>query len=390
MLDKKEYQEAVIQFRKAVEIWPLSATYWYWLGNALMYENLFKEAERAYQRAIELGYEDKSILVGVYSKLGKLEEAEEILRDNIRQKPTDPSPMISLAIFLEKHDRKSEAYSVYLSVGKIYLERGEDWSNARSAEMWLKEAIRLFPEKPEAHQLLEIAHRNEDEDLKRLDEEEAQRDLVFTLTEKAIDLEARGEVEEAKKAISYALMIGPDNAETYFVLAHLSWRMGVYDTAEKLCLLGIELKDDDAGAWYLLGYINLQRRTYERAVTAFRRMINLGQDTDSGWFLLGCTLLLMQQVSDAQAAFDKAIEINSKLFNLVSDLLASSRVGNMENIMKLARSVLSTIEVQSFSTWVCINCGAPFNTLEINYLRDGKAVECRSCGHSITHDLYFT
>ncbi|UCH05809.1 MAG: hypothetical protein JSW05_06495 [Candidatus Thorarchaeota archaeon] len=43
---------------------------------------------------------------------------------------------------------------------------------------------------------------------------------------------------------------------------------------------------------------------------------------------------------------------------------------------------------KSIDSWTCMNCGAAFEPIEVNEIRDGRPIQCRYCRHTMTIDLY--
>jgi protein O-mannosyl-transferase len=98
---KKDYQNAILEFKKSIEINPKYADAWHNL--ALSYQNIGQkdEAIKTYQKAIELNpkiWQSMENLTVLYFEQNKLNEAEKLILKLIELKPDNPNYYHNLGI----------------------------------------------------------------------------------------------------------------------------------------------------------------------------------------------------------------------------------------------------------------------------------------------------
>ncbi len=220
----KNFQEAELVTRKAIELKPNFAEAHANLGNILRALGNLQEAELSTRKAIEL----KPNIAANYSNLGhilkdngKLQEAELSTRKAIELKPD----------FAEAH----------ANLGNILKNLG----NLQEAELFTRKAIELNPN-------YAMAHSNLGSLLKDL-----------------------GNLQEAESYYRKAIKLNPDYANNYSNLGSLLRDIGNLQEAEVSNRKAIELKPNFADAYANLGNIMLDLGNLQEAENYYLRALEL-------------------------------------------------------------------------------------------------------------------
>ncbi|MBX9687234.1 MAG: tetratricopeptide repeat protein [Candidatus Obscuribacterales bacterium] len=113
---------AVVQFRKAVSVWPYDADAYYGLGNALAKMGERDEAEKAYYKAVKLDPKASSgwsALGEMYEKEGDLASTEKCYRKSVEISPEEWVSNRDLASVLLERGKYSEARTLIEKAKKL-------------------------------------------------------------------------------------------------------------------------------------------------------------------------------------------------------------------------------------------------------------------------------
>ena len=241
----------------------------------------------AYSRSLHYGLALSWALLGA----GKPAEAEQLLRELIRQPP---------------HDRDA-AVPFYLSNALMNQKKyGE-------AEAALGEVLRLRP------------------------------GWAPALTNLAGALAAQRKYGPAAEACRKALALDPDLPEAYTNLGVVLDAQGKHEQAEAACRKALALKPDSAEAWNCLGAALAYQGKHEEAETAWRRAIALGRGGYKAHYNLGTVLVVQGRHREAEAAFREAVALEPEDYevhiNLGASLLEQKNYGAAEASFRKAAAL---------------------------------------------------
>jgi tetratricopeptide (TPR) repeat protein len=236
---------ALERFRRAVEIEPEAAVYWFRLAETLHLEG--QDPEAALDRALRLSPDDpwSTNLKGlVLASKGRLQEAQEVLTRASELAPDAPEIAVNLSDVLHRQGRSAEALE--------FLEGALGRS-------------------PEAHALMN------------------QRGNI---------LAGSGDVVGAQAEYERALRGAPANADYLENCARVCIETDHVLRAEE-CLRRLLEVRPSAEAYNLMGNVAALQRQYDRAEAAYREGLHLAPDDPS--LLANLAALLVQQGSQAGA-----------------------------------------------------------------------------------------
>jgi serine/threonine-protein kinase len=257
--DTHEYQAAVTEFRKVLELTPTDADARFNLGNALVGEGKIAEATAEFREAIRLKRDYAKAHYGlglVLGRQGRDQEAIASYRQAIRLQP-DLGPA---------HNNLSAAL---LREGKL-----------EEAAAELQQALRLNPDNAAAHcNLGEILGAQGKPDEAIAEYRHAIRlapDLVEPHHNLATVLSEQGKWEEAITEYHAAIRLAPDLFEPHFGLGHTLHRHGNGEEASAEYRKAIRIQPESAEAHCNLGQVLRDQGRYTEALAVLRRGHELG------------------------------------------------------------------------------------------------------------------
>lgn len=166
---EKEYDKAVIEYKKILEIDPEHKDAHYWLGLLYFGKNMVKEAEDEFKKHITVNPESAETLFelgGIYYKQNRLKEAEEAWKQSLEINPEIPMAHNNLGFLYmnkkmireaEMEFRKELAINpkcdrALFNLGLIYRNYGD---SQKAVELW-KQAIQVNPDNLQAYEHLSI------------------------------------------------------------------------------------------------------------------------------------------------------------------------------------------------------------------------------------------
>jgi len=258
-------EEAVGDYRRAIDIQANCGFAWMQLGKLLLYElGRYAEAEEACRRAVELRPGDRATWLylgaSLHERPGRYKEAEAAYRKHIDMHADCEWAWAHLGRLLhERLGRHEEAEAAYRKVIEIKPDYAWAWAHLGQ----------LLHERPGRYEEAEAAYR------------------------KAIEIDAAYEWAWAQLG------------------RLLHERPGRYEEAEAAYRKAIELRPDDSWNWVQLGnLLHEQMGRYREAEAAYRKAIEIKPDFEWAWAHLGQLLHeLLGRYEEAEAAYHKAIEI---------------------------------------------------------------------------------
>jgi len=330
----------------------LNAKYYYVLGEYLARKRDLSGALKALERARTFDEGEPEIyfsLSGVYLQIGKVEEAEALLRRTLELNPNHFSALLDLAQLIKGNGSLAEVHELFTRAAKIDPDADEAALGLVVLEMASKEYRKarksltsFIARKPDSHLgyfylgTLEQdlgnfaqAERNYKKSLElrpdfvrataylgQIYESQNRGDEALTLFEAASEyaqgasfLKRIGEIrserkepEAARRAFASYLEVDGDDAEVMLRLAFLELEAKDYQAAEKHFRRITELKPEFASAYYFVGVLLEEKKQYKEAlewlqkvqsgssvsldtVKAMARIYAEIKEVDSGWKL---------------------------------------------------------------------------------------------------------
>lgn len=300
-----DYQEALVHFRRVIEINADDADGHFGLGAVYADLGRYREAIDAFKRTIRLkpDYAVAHYNLGAnYGKLGRWQEAIDPFRQAVRIKPDYAVAHFNLGVVYGKLGREQEAIAA------------------------CKQAIRLKPDLAEAHFYLGLAYATLNryqeaiaalKQAIRVNPEVGQTHLSLGLAYRKL-----GRDQEAIDAFKQAIRIKPDYAKAHLNLGMEYAKVGRYQEAIDAYKQAIRIKPDDARAHFYLGlsaYAPLGRR--HEAIAAYKQAIRIKPDYPDVHFYLGLAYLIVDDKGSALDEYKVLKELDrdlaNKLFNLI-------------------------------------------------------------------------
>ncbi len=219
-------------------------------------------------------------------------------------------------------------------------------SNSESAELYLKQAIKIQASNPHVLRLLGVIYaqrKQYPEALKYI------KDSLKSLPKNALALSNLGniflelkEYQNALDAYDKAIKIDPKYEEVWSNKANVLFALKQYDEAIACYDKALSLKPEYAEGWSNKGNLLKELKQYEEALIHFDKALSLKPDYAEGWSNKGKTLHALKQYDEAIAHFDKALSLQpyeasyfyqKSLTNIALDQYAIA-VENLEDAIK--------------------------------------------------------
>ena len=310
-----DFSAAVADIRAAIALNPDGAAGWYQFGSILGQAGDFQGAEKAFRKAIALqpdlakahfglaltligdpqnkqdwpgaitecrealkfqpDYPEALNLLGAgLSKSGQTDAAIEALERSIQLAPTLPQAHFNLAIALEDKGRLDEATKEYRAavsakgaypeassaLAKLLLRMGK----TADAESEVKAALRANPDLADAHytlaRILRSAHRDREAavefaEVKELNERQSNGVQSSQMSNKGLELAAKGDLTGAASVLREAIALKPDYGVPHYNLGLVLADNGETAAAEQELTKAISLLPGQAKPWFELGRV---------------------------------------------------------------------------------------------------------------------------------------
>src|SRR4030095_2978357 len=270
---ERRYQDAVEEFRKAIELDRESTDAYYGLGLAYLKTGERIKAIEAFREAIRLRpewAEAHNQLGLTYYEAGEYKTAASAFEEATRLKP--------------------DFFDALVALGNTYQHSG---LYARAVEV-LEKAVLLRPENIDAKMALG----------------------------RALILAARP--EDAVTVLKDAVRLSPNSALVYSILGQAYRLTGKYEEALTALDQALRINADDPVAYNYLGltYENLERQ--QEAIAAYRRAITLKADYAEAHYNLALILLSRGERTQAQAEYLILKNLNSDLADVLLQKIVNS------------------------------------------------------------------
>ena len=345
------YEEAMVEYKKAIEEKPSYAPAHLGMGKCLYALGRFEEALKEYKKAIDLDPKNGEILAEValvYIERGlddegltMLEKARDLDPDNVKVylymgtyhvSEKEYAKAIEDFLAAARKDKKAVEPLIHLSL--LYSQaENPSYINGNLAEKYALKALELSPENPMVLDALAAAHFAKGEyDLAIAKEKEALElapDNTF-LKERLAKFEStiKGTAEEhniegarlleegnysaAAEEFKAAVTLDPTFSDGYYNLGKVYSQLGNYTEAEANYQKAIELSPDNARYHYNLAIVYSKINQLEKSEEEYLYALNIDPYYDKAHNNLGVLYYNMERYEEALAEFEKAFDIKPK------------------------------------------------------------------------------
>ncbi len=334
--------EAIAQYRRAVEILPSYAPFHNDLGKALAGQGRLDEAMDHYRKSLEIQPDNAVVHATLGTALvsqGRLDEAIGHYRKSLEIQPNSAIIHTRLGIALASRGQLDEAVEHYRKSLEIQPRDAETHYN-------LAFALARLGRLDEA-----IAHYRKGLDVKP-DDAEARYQL-------GLALQRQGKIDEALAQYRQAVKIKPGYAEARNNLGAALQSRGRIDEAIAEYRKALEIKPDYARVYYNLGTVLAGRGRFDEALAQFRRALEFKpNDADAqnnlAWLLATCPA---DSLRNGAAAIEHAQRANQLCGGGRADVLntlaaAYAEAGRFPEAVAAARKALELAAQQNHRDWV--------------------------------------
>jgi serine/threonine protein kinase/tetratricopeptide (TPR) repeat protein len=298
LYNERKFAEAEAEFRGAIRLEPDNALAHYQLGYTLAAEGRYTEAELAEREAIRLNPDDShaySDLSSILYRLQRYVEAEAACREAIRLEPENSShAYFNLEGSLQHQGKLDEAETV------------------------LRDLIRSRPTLPGAHFDLSVILI---EKRRYADAEAAAREAIHLrprwvagYANLGIALSGQGKVAEAEAAIHEAVRLATDDFDALISLSNFLANCqdpSLRDApdAVRLAQKATKIRPQSDVAWQCLGWAQYRSAQWQASIEAQERSCALQNGGDEGqWLYLAMAHWQLGHKDEARKWFDRAAE----------------------------------------------------------------------------------
>tara|TARA_Y100001968_G_scaffold4538_1_gene4045 strand:- start:16379 stop:18823 length:2445 start_codon:yes stop_codon:yes gene_type:complete len=293
------------------------------------------EAKKHYQFLINQGEKDARIF-GNYGiiliNLGKLKEAEELLRKAIVLKPDFIEAYSNLSNLLKDLGRYKEAesearkaiqinpyyFNAHLNLGVIL----KDLGRFEEAELATREAIKLNPKSPAAYGnmgvILNYLGKFKEAEKSYRKAIELKPNFAQVHCNMGVLLKDLGKLQEAEKSARKAVELKPNLAEAHSNLGTILKTLGKFKEAESSTLKAIKLNPNFADAYLNLGNLFVGLKKYDEAEKYTRKAIKIRPNCANAYASLGVILTNIGRFKEANECFKACLNLdkNDLAYNL--------------------------------------------------------------------------
>ncbi|MBN1572977.1 MAG: tetratricopeptide repeat protein [Deltaproteobacteria bacterium] len=361
------YEEAMVEYKKAIEEKPSFAPAHLGMGKCLYSLGRFDEAIKEYKKAMDLDPKNGEIMAEValvYIERGldeeglmMLEKARDLDPDNVKVymymgayhiKEKEYAKAIEDFLAAARKDKKSVEPLIRLSL--LYSQaENPSYINGNLAEKYALKAMELSPENPMVLDALAAAHfakgeydlalAKEKEALKLspentlLKEHLAKYELTVKGTAEEHNIEGARLLEEgnysaAAEEFKMAVTLDPTFSDGYYNLGKVYSQLGNYPEAEANYQKAIELSPDDARYHYNLAIVYSRTNELEKSEQEYLYALNIDPYYDKAYNNLGVLYVKMEKYEEALTQFKKAFDIKPKSNYKVNIDMVKKKLGS--------------------------------------------------------------
>jgi protein O-mannosyl-transferase len=321
---KRQLDKAVIQYQKALEIYPNYVDARGNLGYALVEQGQLDKGLAQFHKAVEINpsypIAHGNLGAALFQK-GQLDEAIAEDRRALENDPNYDAAHNNLGQALFQKGQLDEAIAEYQKALKIspnYVAAHNNFGQALFQKGQLDEAIAEYqkaleiqPSYPEAHDNLGLA--------------------FFQ----------KGQLDQAIDQYQTALKISPNYVAAHYNFGLALLRKGRLDEAITQFQRAVEIQPSYEEAHVDLGDVFSQEGQLDAAIDQFKKALEINPDDAEAHFNLGNTFLQKERLDAAIDQFTKALEINSNSFEIHYSLGAAlGQKGQLDEAIDQFKEVL--------------------------------------------------
>ena len=310
--DKKEYDEAILNIEKSIEMSPKSRSQWYqlaWCNGEIGNHELALEYYKVNLQIHDDFDESGSYAIGYeLEKLDRKKEARDWYKQELSKYPQNVKMLTALAFLLRDFGDHDDTIKIWDKISEITPD--DQWIPFQKSTSLIRQ--NKFEE------ALECV-----EEILTEDKQEKGPSKAVIMNQKAWILYKMKKYEESMEWIKKSLAIEPKNANTIDSKAEVLWAQKKYDESEKAfqelfeieksasaeqgiadCkrFLGNQIKNDN----------ELKEKYYHEAIKTYDSILKKNETDHWAWYSKGLCLWNLHRYSDAQNCQLEAIKINPK------------------------------------------------------------------------------
>jgi tetratricopeptide (TPR) repeat protein len=255
-----DFDQAMDFYRQAIQRKPKLKEAHFRLGQIYVERKMFDEAIVEFKTARDLKYpEAVTELAVTYHKAGKLDEAENLIKELLLKKPND--------------------VDLKYRLGKVYLDKGQ----LNEAGEIFRQVLQMDPNNASAHNGL--------------------ANLYFR----------KRMYNEAMTEFQLAIKLNPDFTDVNLDLGNAYFQSGKYTDASRYFKRYTELSPKDAAGHYMLAKsYQMQKDTalIEPAINEAKKVTKMDSENDGVWYLLGTLYYDIKNYIESAQAFTKSLELS--------------------------------------------------------------------------------
>ncbi len=325
--------EAMVQFQKALAIWPGYSGAYCGLGNVFLQKGQIEEAIVQYQKALESNpalVEGLNNLGYCYLKTGRIDDAIVQYQKVLEIKPDFPQARNNFAACLLQVGRTDDAIVQYqkavelkpdsetyqCGLGNAFLQKGQ----IAEAMAQYQKALKINPNFPQAHNFLAYCLFRTG----RIDDAIAEYRKAIELDPQSATFRSdlgnvllqKGDVDGAITLYQKALALKPESANVFKRLGDALFHKGQLKEAIVQYQKALEINPNFPEAINNLGYCFLQNGQIDNAIAEFEEVLKLQPDFAPEYANLGDAYRQKGAADEAVANYQKAIELQPQFVSV--------------------------------------------------------------------------
>ena len=313
--EKKEYERAEAEYRRALLLNPSEERVYYALGNLYFEQSRFGEASQAYKESVRIRPGDavaRKNLGTAYEAEGKFAEAIEQYQQAIRLDPNYAHAYHNLAQVYareRKHDEAIEHFQKAIEIEPNYARAHNGLGNVYYALKNYSAASKEFRRAIELDPTYVHAYAN----------------LGNTYY-------AEQRYNDAIETYQRTIELNPRDAHAYANLGNVYFTQKRYDEAIRLYSRAMKLDSQKTYLAYLLnnlGRVYYAQQRYQEAIDQFKRSIKMDPQQAGAYYSLGLTYLITRDREAAAEQYQKLRSLGSSYANKL--LREINKLGGLED-----------------------------------------------------------
>jgi tetratricopeptide (TPR) repeat protein len=294
LINKGLAEEALENLKNIEKIEAFNPDLYLLKGHALCLLGKFSEAEKVFEKALNISIEDKVevyfSIASIFVDFNQTTKAINYLLKAYNEEPLDKDVLYELAFAydkIDKYDKSIEYYNKILDIDPfdehIWYLLGQEYEKLN---MFVK-AIDCFDNAIAINPRNSIAYLSKSENLFYLEE-----------YDKAIKL-----------TYEYIELFG-ENSEAYYFIGECYEKKKQYNHALRYYQESLKTDPAFSPAWYAIGMIESYKNNFNKAIHHLKKAIKFEGDNNIYWSALGKVYVKNNMFSEARAAFKHATKID--------------------------------------------------------------------------------